>query len=326
MKRRTILLAGAMLAAPQLLLAQTSRVYRLGWLFTTDEATTKPLVDAFLARMRELGYVVGRNLVNDFRWARGDASRYPVLADELIALKPDILLGIQEAALALAAKTSAIPIVLLASADPVAAGLVKNLARPGTNVTGMAGLYEQLVAKQIELLTEIGPNISKVAMLWDSSSFTATREQMERMARDAGTAKGVTVIAAAARDLEGLRAAFAEFRKQRADAVVVAPTGTMTFFRREIAGEALRLRLPTISGMSQFADGGGLINYSPGFPQSFRDEIPAFVDRILRGVKPAELPVQQVTKYELVVNLKTARALGIEIPRSVMLRADRVIE
>jgi putative ABC transport system substrate-binding protein len=224
----------------------------------------------------------------------------------------------------MAAKTSTIPIVLIASADPVAVGLVRSLARPGTNVTGMSGLYDQLLAKQIELLTEVVPRMSRVAYLSDSSS--GTREQFEQVARDAASAKGLSLTIAAASDLQGIRRAFTEFAKERVHAVAVQPSGPMAFFRNAIAGEASRLRLPSISGGFQFAESGGLISYSASILENMRNQLPIYVDRILKGAKPADLPVQQSTKYEFVVNLKTARAIGITIPRSVLLRADRVIE
>jgi ABC-type uncharacterized transport system substrate-binding protein len=296
----------------------------LGWLFTSSEVTTKPLFETFLGRMRELGYVTGKNLLNDLRWAEGNSSRYAALADELIALKPDVLLGIQEAARILKAKTSVIPIVLLASSDPVAVGLVQSLARPGANVTGMAGLYDQLLAKQIDLLKEIFPRMARVGFLSDSRS--ATHAHMEKVAHAAASATGLALIVAAAHDLPSIGRAFAEFRKQRAEALVVTPTGPMAFFRREIADEASRLRLPSISGLNRYAESGGLLNYSPDTLDSYRNEIPLFVDRILKGAKPADLPVQQMTRYELVVNMKTARELGVTMPRSILLRANLVIE
>jgi putative tryptophan/tyrosine transport system substrate-binding protein len=324
-KRRAFtLFAGAALTAPHSVFAQTPRVYRLGWLWTSDEATTRPLFAAFLVRMRELGYVVGKNLANEARWAQGNPTRYPALADELIALKPDVLLGIQEAALVLQAKTPVIPIVLLSSADPVSAGLVKSLARPGTNVTGVTGVYEQLLVKQIELMSEVAPGISRIAFLGNSTS--QSRVQFERMAREAAAARRLMLATATADDADGIRRAFDDFSKQHIEGVVVLPSGPMTFLRHEIARNAIRLRLPSISGMSQFADAGGLINYAPHFQQPFGNEIPAFVDRILRGAKPADLPVQQVTKYDLVINLKTAQQIGLTIPRAVTLRADRIIE
>jgi putative ABC transport system substrate-binding protein len=303
---------------------QSSKTYRLGWLFTSDEATTRPLLGPFTDRMRDLGYVAGKNLVNDFRWAQGNTTRYPTLADELIALKPDVLLGIQEAALVLKSKTSIIPIVLLSSADPVGAGLVKSLARPGTNVTGIAGIYDQLLSKQIELLIEVAPKISRIAFLGNTSS--ASRAQFERAAAEALSAKGLTLTVGTANDADGIRRAFEDFSKRRIQGLVVHPSGPMTFFRHEIARKASALRLVSISGMSQFADSGGLINYSPHFLQPFGNEIPTLVDQILKGAKPANLPVQQVTRYDLVINLKTARDIGLTIPRSIVLRADRMID
>ena len=274
--------------------------------------------------MRKLGYAPGTSLINDERWARGDPSRYPQLADELIALKPHVLLGIQEVALALKAKTKSIPIVLISSADPVAVGLVKSLAQPGTNVTGITGVYEQLVAKQIELLTEIAPGISRIAFL--GNAMSASRAQFERAGREAASAKGVMLTTATADNSDGVRRVFDDFSKQGIQGVVVHPSGTMTFLRHEIARHAARLRLPSISGMSEYADSGGLLNYSPHFLQPFSNEIPRLVDQILKGANPADLPIQQVTRYDLVVNLKTARVLGLTVPASIVARADRVIE
>jgi putative tryptophan/tyrosine transport system substrate-binding protein len=216
----------------------------------SDESTTKLMfVDPFVAGMRERGYEVGRNLVLDVRHAKGDASRLPALADELIALKPDVLLGIETAVRAMAGKTSTIPIVLIASSDPVAAGLVKSLARPGTNVTGMAMQFDALIAKQIELLAEIVPGMSRVGFLADDSAFVDGRFQ--NYARAAAAAKRLTLTIEAAHEPEGIRRAFAEFAKGRTQGIVVASTGALLLHRRAVIDEAKRLRRSKTRGAAR---------------------------------------------------------------------------
>ena len=326
MKRRTALqFAGALLSLPALALAQAPKRHRLGLLATTDELSVKPFfLDTFLAGMLDLGYALDRNFVLDIRYARGDMSRLPALADELLALKPDLVMGIETAAAVLSKKTTTVPIVLVGSADPVAAGLVKSLAHPGTNVTGMAHLYVELIAKQIELLTEMIPRMSRIAFLNDSSAVA--RDRFQQSAQAAAKAKGLKLIEASAQDAEGVRRAFAHFKTERAEGVVINPSGTMVVQRHEIMREALRLRLPAVYAQGEVPQQGGLVSYGANLPASYRLEVPRFVDRILKGAKPADLPVQQTTRYELVINLKAARNIGITIPKSVLLRADRVIE
>ena len=331
MRRRTVLqLAALTLASPARVLAQAPRRFRAGCLWIADEAAAKPFVEALLAGLRDLGYVSGRNLVVDMRYASGDSSRLPALADELIALKPDVLIGIEGSAVAMKAKTATIPIVLTYSADPIGAGLVQSLARPGTNVTGMAYLSDQLVAKHIELLTEIVPKMQRVALLnyaaLPNEPIARVTAYSEQVAKTAAAAKGLKLTVASARDAEGVRHAFAQLERARPEGIVVFPTGPTYLLRHEIIGHARRLRLPLISSMPiAWVEDGGLLNYGPNFLETYRYAA-TFVDRIFKGVKPAELPVQQPTNFEFVVNLKAAREIGIKIPRSVLLRADRVIE
>ena len=327
MKRRTVLqLAAATLALPGWAHGQAPKIYRLGWLSAADEATTMPLLEgAFLPGMRELGYAVGRNLVVDVRYARGDVSRFPALSDELIALGPDVLLGNGDTCRAMAKKTSSIPIVLIASLDPVAQGLVKSLARPGTNVTGLSSQFGPLIAKHVELLAEIVPKLSRVALLSDASFIG--RALYVQIAQETARAKGLTLLVVeAAPNPVGVRTAFAQIEKQRAGGVVVAGTGPFSFVRRVIAGEASRVRLPAIYNSALSVDSGGLISYGVNPMESHRTELPPIVARILKGANPAEMPVQQSAKFEFVVNLKTAREIGVTIPKSILLRADRVIE
>lgn len=325
MKRRTFVQLAALASAmPVWARAQTSMVYRLGWLVTSDESAAKPFVESFLAGMHGRGHSIGRNLLVDIRYTRGDATLLSGLTDELIALKPDVLMGIESACRVMAARTRTIPIVITGSVDPVAAGLVKSLSRPGTNVTGVSNQLDLLISKQIELLTEIVPGMSRVGLLSDATY--AGREIYERAARSAAKAKGLTLIIAAARDAEGVRQAFADLKNNRVDAVAVAGTGPMFFWRKAVIEGAARSRLPASHPVAQFVEIGGLFSYATDIRASFRNEVADFVDRILKGANPAELPVQQSSRFELVVNLKTARELGIKIPQSVLLRADRVIE
>jgi putative ABC transport system substrate-binding protein len=325
MKRRTVLqLGGAMLIAPHGVLGQT-KVHRLALLAVSDEATTKLLfLDPFLAGMRERGYVIGRNLVLDVRYGKGDASRLPALADELIALKPEVLLGIETSVRILVAKTSSIPIVLIASSDPVAAGLVKSLARPGTNVTGMAMQFDALIAKQVELLGDISPGMSRLGFLADDSAAAGAR--FHGYARAAARAKSLALLIAEAHEPNGIRRAFAEFEKARTQGIVVASTGALLMHRKTIIAEATRLRLPTVYSEIENPRSGGLASYGADTAASYRVDVPPYVERILKGAKPADLPLQQPTKYVLVVNQKSAKEIGITIPKSVLARADRVIE
>jgi len=208
--------------------------------------------------------------------------------------------------------------------DPVAAGLVKSLSRPGTNVTGMSSQLDLLIAKQIELLTEIVPGMSRLGLLSDATY--AGREIYERAAQAAAKAKGLTLIIAGARDAESAGQVFTDLKKERVDAVSVTATGPLFFWRREIIDGAARSRLPTSYGTAQFVEAGGLFSYSTNFYETNRNEVSDFVDRIFRGANPAELPVRQSSRFDLVVNLKTAREIGLTIPQSILARADRVIE
>ena len=310
--------------------AQAPKQFRIGLLYFGDEGSTRAVEAALLAGLRDLGYVAGRNLVLEARFARGETARLPVLAGELIALKPDVLLAIEPEASLLRSKTTAIPIVLTASTDPVAAGLVQSLARPGTNVTGLAYRNDELLAKHIELLGELLPKLSRLALLnkvplADSADARLT-DRFEEVARAAASARGLRLVVAQARDREGVRQAFSHFEKDGAEALVVVPTGVTFQLRHDIVGHARRLRLPSISSLpAAWLEAGGLLNYGPNFVESYRYAA-TFVDRILRGQSPSTIPVEQPAKFELVINLKSARELGIRVPQALLVRADRVIE
>jgi putative ABC transport system substrate-binding protein len=286
---------------------------------------------AFLAGMRELAYVVGRNLVFDERYAAGDYNRLHALADELIALRPDVLVaGDTGVAVVLKAKTVTIPIVMLASSDPVAAGLVQSLARPGTNVTGNTLLAEMLIAKHLELLMQAVPGMSRVAFLnyaaLPNDPLADVAARAEKSAKAAATMKRLTLTIASARDPESVRQAFAQFETARTEGVVVFASGPTFQLRDEILGHARRQRLPTITAATPlWLDAGGILSYGPNLEEVFRSAA-TYVDKILKGSKPSELPVQQPTKFEFLVNLRAAKETGLPIPQAVLLRADRVIE
>ena len=326
MKRRTVLqFAAAALAAPARTFAQSGRRYRVGCLYIADLALIKPFQDAFVAGMRERGYVEGQNLTIDLRSAGGENARLGPLVDELIALKPDVLFGIESVAVVMKSKTSTIPIVVPSSNDPVTAGLAKSLARPGFNVTGLGGYEGERVGKEVELLAEINPRMKRVALLNDPTAPAAA--QYEHYARLAAAAKNLGFIVVSARNSEEVRRAFETIEKERAEAVVVAGTGLTNHLRRDILAQARRLRLPTSSALPAniWIESGGTISNGVNLVESFRYSA-SYVARILKGAKPSELPIERPTIFELVVNVKATRDIGLVVPPSVLLRADRVIE
>lgn len=332
MSRRRLLACGtAMLAWPRFALAQTQkRQFRVAILWATDEAAVKAPGGAFLAGLREFGYVSGKNLIVDVRHARGDYNRLPALAEELISLKPDVLVAIESLAVVIRAKTQTIPIVVIAGPDPVAAGLVQSVSRPGTNVTGNAFRQDELIAKQIELLTEVVPGMSRIAFLNSAPPadvpIGGVTERYEGFAKKAASEKGLALTIVAARNPSGVRQAFAALEQARPQGLVVASAGVTYQFRQEIADGARRLRLPSISAFPPgWLEAGALLNYGPDFLRYYRYAA-TFVDRIFRGTSPAEIPIEYPATFELGVNLKTAREIGVTIPRTLVLRADRVIE
>lgn len=306
--------------------AQGARRYRIAVLgFGTDSAA-EPYKQALRAGLQDFGYAIGRNLELHERFANGDASRLPALVDELIALKPDVLVaGSELPARAMKAKTAMLPIVVMTSSDLVTAGLVQSLARPGTNVTGLTIVTgASLLPKRLELLLETAPRISRLAHLLEDAD-AASRGTYEPAARTAAEAKGLKISAVFLRDREDAARAFAEIERLRPDGLIIGAGGLLGSIRREIALEARRLGLPAISGLSTFVDDGLLMSYGWSAVAAFRYGV-KYIDRILKGARPAELPVEQAQTFEFVVNRKTAREIGITIPQSILLRADRVIE
>jgi putative ABC transport system substrate-binding protein len=310
-------------AAPYAAWAQPARTYRVAMLepFSTEEG--RPYREAFLAAMRELGYIEGRNLIFDLRTSDRDRKVIPALAGELIALKPDVLVSDGNAVRVLREKTTSIPIVLTASTDPVADGLALSLARPGMNVTGVALYLDELSTKHIEMMREILPRLTRVGMLVDRTGDRC--RIVEDAARQASRSIGAVFVHYPVANRDEIEQAFSRMRTHRPD-VLLPCAVALLFNNRDLLYEgAVRLRIPFTSFVTANVPLGVLLSYSPSFAEGYR-KAATYVDKILKGARPGDLPFEQPAKLELVINLKTARAFGLTVPRSVLLRADRVIE
>jgi putative ABC transport system substrate-binding protein len=291
-------------------------------------AATPHIQEAFRQGLRDLGYVEGRNVVIEYRDAEGKHERLPALAAELVALKVDVIVAAASNHLALAAKqaTRTLPIVFAAVVDPVASGLVTSLARPGGNVTGASILSSELVGKRLELLTQAIPGVSRVAVLWLPGALGERVEKdMLKEADVAARALGVRLQFVEARGPADLDRAFSDMTRARAGAMTVLPSAMFLRERRRLVDLAAEHRLPAVYTVKEYVDAGGLMAYAPNLADVVR-RAATYVDRILKGAKPGDLPVEQPTKFELVINLKTARTLGLTIPPSVLARADQVID
>ena len=328
MNRRRFLrtLGASLLAAPLAVDAQQAgKVPQIGFLSVTSPSDRPSLVDAFRQRLRELGWVEGQNIVIDYRYAEDRVDRLPALAAELVRLKVDVIVsaGTQGVTAAKNA-TETIPIVMIAVRDPVGTGLIASLARPGGNVTGVSG-YAGLVivAKQLELLKETVPKIRRVAIL--SNPANAYHQLAIREVNVAARSLGVQLQLLEARGPNEFDGAFAAMAKERVGALLVLSDSMFNSHRTRIADLAARSRLPAAYGVRESVEAGGLMSYGPSFLDFYRRSA-AYVDKILKGVKPADLPVEQPTKFELVINLKAARSIGLTIPQQVLSRADQLIE
>jgi putative ABC transport system substrate-binding protein len=302
----------------------TKSAPRIGWL-AVGSAPTPALDDAFRQSLRDLGYVEGKNIVIEYRSAK-TFDHLPALAAELVRLRVDVILAAAGAQTALAAKqaTSTIPIVMVLVADPVGFGLVHNLARPGGNITGpSAGAGPELQGKRLELLKEALPKIARIAVLWnpDNPGSVVNRKAVEGPARSLR----VDLQSVEIRRPEDVESAFAAMRRERADALLIINSPLLVSHLKRIVDLAARSRLPTMNMESRWVEAGGLMSYGPSYAELFR-RAAVYVDKILKGANPGELPIEQPTKFELVVNRKTAKALGVTFPSSVLLRADQVID
>lgn len=323
MNRRDALIAllvSAAPAAPTTVLGQPrGSVPRIGYL--TIRARGHRLEEAFLAGMRELGYVEGKNITIEWRFADGRAERLPALAAELVAQRPDLIVSASTQAIEAAkAATATIPVIFPGSADPVGTGFVKSLSRPGTNITGLSTIAADLGAKQIELLRAVLPRLSRIALLVNPTN--AGNVQVIRSFQTGARQVGLSLTLFEAARADAIDGAFSAMARAKIEAVTWAIDGIFIQEAKRITQLALAHKLPLISPQQL---GGDLMSYGAKLTENYR-RAAIYVDKIIKGAKPAELPVEQPTKVELIVNLKTAKALGIAIPQSVLLRADRVIE
>jgi putative tryptophan/tyrosine transport system substrate-binding protein len=328
MDRRAFLAgSAALLAAPFAAGAQsTRRLYRIGFLgaASPSEPRSQRFFEAFRNGLAELGYVEGQNIAIESRWAAGKYERLPGLAAELVRLKMDVIVTAAVPAIrAVKEATSTIPIVMAVVVDPVATGLVASFARPGGNITGLSVMTPELVGKQLEMLREIVPKASRVAVLWNPAN-PGNPPQL-RAAEVAARTLGMRLQLLEARNPREIDSAFAAMTKEGASAVVVLVDVVLIEQRTRIADLAATRRLPAVYGHVDHVGAGGLMAYAPNFRDNYR-RAAAYVDKILRGANPGDLPIEQATKFELLINLKTAKALGLTIPQSLLLRADQVIE
>jgi len=300
------------------------KVYRIGMLETRSTVLNAANIDAFRQGLRELGYKEGQDFKIVYRSSDGSDDRFPALASELVSLKVDLILTRgTPAALAAKSATRTIPIVMAASADPVGTGLVASLGHPGGNVTGLSSELTEVYAKRVELLKELRPKIARVAAISNMGNPVIPPQWnvVEASARSLGIEPQLLDV----RRPEELREAFGAAAKQRAEALVVGLDGVTQANLRPIADLSVTQGLPSIYAAKDYVDAGGLITYGASDSHMYH-RAAAFVDKILKGAKPADLPVEQPTKFELVINLKTAKALGLTIPQSILIRADEVIQ
>jgi putative ABC transport system substrate-binding protein len=320
-----VLLLAVAVAGPPADAQQAPRTAKIGILSATTPAALAPGIEAFRQALRELGYVEGKTFALEVRYGEGKLERLPELARELVRLKMDVV--VTPADLSVAAvkrETQTIPIVMAFSSDPVGAGFVASLARPGGNVTGLSNISPELSGKRLELLRETVPGLSRVALLWNPDVRGAVLDYKETAS--AARTLRLEVNSIEVTQAEDLDRAFAAVINQRAQALVLPGVNPVGFANRgKIVSFAQRNRLPSMYPTREYVDSGGLMSYGPSLPDQFR-RAAIYVDKILKGAKPADLPVEQPTKFELVINLKTAKALGLTMPPSLLRRADQVIQ
>jgi putative ABC transport system substrate-binding protein len=327
MKRRAFLgtLASGLLAAPLAAVAQQAgKVYRVGFLGNSTASLEANLVGPFREGLRDLGYVEGRNIMIEYRWAEGKYERFPALVAELATRKVDVIVTAgTPAALAVKKTAASIPLVMAAVGDPVGVGLVADLARPGGNVTGLSAIAPELEGKRLELLREVVPKLSHVAVMWnpDNPFHAGSLKEL----RAAAQVLGIKLQLLGVRVSEELTAAFTAILKERPGALLVLADRIFLHNRARIVDFEAKRRLPGVYAYRELVEAGGLMSFGPSYA-GMHKRAAYYVDKILKGAKPADLPVEQPTKFELVINLKTAKTFGLTIPPSVLARADEIIE
>jgi putative tryptophan/tyrosine transport system substrate-binding protein len=322
------LLASALIASTHLAAAQQpKKVFRIGYLSSSDPAGESARSEAIRLALRGLGYIDGQNIAIEYRYGEGNVDRFSKLAADVVRLKVDIIVvagGARWVRPAMNA-TKTIPIVMTGGGlDPVEAGLVESIARPGGNVTGVTNLTRELGGKRLELLKEAVPKLARVAVLYDPAALGTAREVKEVLPA-AARALGLTVRSWEVRNADDFEKVFAALNKERSDGLYVHSRGpVMRANEKRIVGFASKSRLPSVYSTREGVDAGGLMSYGADAAHSYR-RVAWYVDKILKGAKPADLPVEQPTKFELVINLKTAKQIGLTIPQKVLARADKVI-
>jgi putative ABC transport system substrate-binding protein len=317
-------IASSAVAMSSVVTAQAGKTPRIGFLGNSTAALEANLIRPWREGLRDFGYIEGQNVAVDYRWAEGRYERFPALVAELLALKVDVFVTAgTPAALAVRRATRSIPLVMIAVGDPVGTELVTSLARPGGNATGLVSIAPDLEGKRLQLLQEIVPSLAHVALLTNPANpFHLGSEQQLRAA---ATALQVKAQSFAVRNESEFDAAFEAMMRQRPGAMIMLADRLFLHHRKRIADFALKHRLPAVYAYEELVEAGGLMSFGPSYPRMHR-RAAYFVDRILKGASPSELPMEQPTQFELMINLKTAKALGLTIPPSLLLRADQVID
>ena len=303
---------------------QAGKIPRIGFQGNSTAELEANLIEPFRAGLRELGYVEGKNILIEWRWAEGKYERFPTLIAELIASKVDLIVTAgTPASLAVKKATTSIPLVMIAVGDPVATGLVASLAQPGGNITGLTSISAEMEGKRLELLREVVPKISHIAVFWNAASpIQVIQEKETRLAAQAMKMKMLSLGVRAADEFDN---AFATIIKERPDALVVLADRLFLHNRVRLMDFATKNRLPGVHAYVELVEAGGLMSYGPSYSGMHR-RAAYFVDKILKGAKPGELPVERPAKFELVINLKAAKQIGLTIPQSVLYRADKLIK
>jgi putative ABC transport system substrate-binding protein len=326
-RKLLIVLGTGALAAPFGSFAQQQgKVWRVGFLAMRSPTASNPVntYGAFVQGMRELGYVEGKNLIIEWRFAEGQVERLPTLAAELVQLKVDVIVaaGVQPTSAAQKATTT-IPIVMGNSIDPVGSGFVASLVRPGGNITGLSNLIGDIGPKHFEMLRSMVPKLSRVAILVNPTN--SGHETILKTVQTAAQKSSIKILSVQARNPQEIESAFSTMTQDNAEAVIVANDLLFNQQRRQLAELAAKNRLPSVAAVWEYVEAGGLMSYGPSFVENYR-RAATYVDKIFKGAKPGDLPVEQPTKFEMFINRKTAKALGLTIPQSLLISADKIIE
>jgi len=314
------ILLGSLAAQAQ----QTGNVYRIGFLGNSTAALEANLVGPFREGLRDLGYVEGRNVLIEYRWAEGKYDRFPALIGELLALKVAVIVTAgTPATLAVKKATTSVPLVMSAVGDPVGSGIVPSLSHPGGNITGLTAISTEMDAKRLELLREIVPSVSYIALLWNAAS--PLQVLAEKQVQAAAQVLRMRVLSLGVKTEEEIKSALAVMARERPDALLVLADRLLLHHRALIMDFATRHRLPGVHAYRELVEAGGLMSFGPSYADMHK-RAAYFVDRILKGAKPGDLPVERPRTFELVINLKVAKALGLTIPQSVLLRGTEIIQ